>query len=92
MASGVVIRKTPRRAGGAGKGRLPSSGSTITSSASLVSEQFIGSTTLFIEAIGSVDLRVPQPQRAIAGLDGELGCTLTLAWSAESAYLLPSYS
>ena len=54
-------------------------------------EQFIGSTTLFIEAIGSVDLRVPQPQRAIC-LDGEFGCTLILAWSAESAYLLPSYS
>ncbi len=60
-------------------------------SASLVSEQFIGSTvTLFFEAGSGVELRVQQPQRTVAGLDLEPGRTVTLAWSTESAYLLPA--
>jgi spermidine/putrescine transport system ATP-binding protein len=62
-------------------------------SASLVSEQFIGSTvTLFFEAAGGVELRMQQPQRAVAGLDLEPGRTVTLTWGTESAYLLPAAS
>jgi spermidine/putrescine transport system ATP-binding protein len=62
-------------------------------SGNLVSEQFIGTTvTLFVETAGAVELRVQQPQRAVAGLDLEPGRTLAIGWSAASAYLLPAGS
>jgi spermidine/putrescine transport system ATP-binding protein len=57
----------------------------------LVSEQFVGSVvTLFAEASGGIEFRIQKPQREVAALDLEPGCRLALAWSADSAYLLPA--
>ena len=58
---------------------------------SLVSEQFVGSVvTLLFEAGSGVEFRVQKPQREVAGIDIEPGRTMTIAWNAANAYILPA--